>query len=76
MNTNLLDETCYGTMKSWPNLFGVNVTRASELLRQNYPQYTIVPVQERTIVTDDIDTSRVFVWYDTGYNVSRIPRNG
>ena len=63
--------------KSWPQYNNTNVDETVNALKKEHPTFNIHKVPKDTIVTMDIRTDRIRVYYDTTTNlVSSTPTTG
>ena len=63
--------------KSWPELIGVDVDVAIEVISRERPDMLIVrATPEGSIVSTDVASRRVRVWHGTDRAVSRVPTIG
>lgn len=61
---------------TFPELLGTGVKYAAEYLRQYFPALTPVPVRAGTVPTLAYDPLRVYLEYDTMWDIAHVPHIG
>ena len=60
-------------LKKWEELLNTNVDDAVDAIKADEPTFTVIKVEEGSVVTEDFLLNRVRVWYNAAGLVSRVP---